>query len=66
MTVCSSNNQKHAPKKSGIGKAPLMKEFMTEFFNKRKDVNFTYYTYSSFDPNLPHVKINNKRLESGE
>lgn len=63
MTVCSSNGEKHAPQKSGIGKSPLMKSFLSEFFTKKTDTNFTFYTYSSFDPQLDHVKIINTRLE---
>ena len=63
MTVCSSNQQKHAPQKSGIGKAPIMKKFLTEFFPKKKDVQFKFYTYSSFDPECNHVEIINEKLE---
>lgn len=66
MTVCSSNQQKHAPVKSGIGKAPIMKKFLTEFFPKKKDIKFKFYTYSSFDPKSDNVEIINKKLQEDE
>jgi hypothetical protein len=64
LTVCSSTNTKEAPKKSGIDKAPYMKSFLTDQLKKLPDVNFEFYTYSSFDPGLPNVKIINERLEN--
>lgn len=63
MTVCSSNGEKNAPQKSGIGKAPIMKKFLTEFFPKKKDVKFKFYTYSSFDPKCENVEIINEILK---
>ena len=59
LTVCSSSLTKEAPKKSGIDKAPRMKNFLTEFLKKFPNTNFTFYTYSTFNPNLKNVKIIN-------
>jgi len=63
LTVCSSTLTKDAPKKSGIDKAPRMKNFLSEFLNKFSHINFTFYTYSTFNPDLRHVKIINKPLK---
>lgn len=64
LTVCSSTNTKEAPKRSGIDKAPYMKEFLTNQIKKLPDVKFTFYTYSSFNPELDNVTIINERMKS--
>ena len=61
LTVCSSTNTKEAPKKSGIDKAPRMKNWMKNVMQKLPNVDFEFYTYSTFDPELSNVKIHNKR-----
>jgi len=61
LTVCSSTNTKEAPKKSGIDKAPRMKNWMKKVIEQLPDVNFKFYTYSSFNPGLPNVQIFNER-----
>lgn len=63
LTVCSSTNTKEAPKRSGIDKAPYMKEFLTNQLKKMPHVNFTFYTYSSFNPELDNVRIINERMK---
>ena len=60
LTVCSSTNTKEAPKKSGIDKAPRMKNWMKGVIEKVPNTNFTFYTYSSFNPCLKNVKIVNR------
>ena len=59
LTVCSSTNTKEAPKKSGIDKAPRMKNWIKNVIQQIPKVNFTFFTYSSFNPDLPNVTINN-------
>ena len=59
LTVCSSTNTKEAPKRSGIDKAPHMKEFLTNQLKKLPDVKFKFYTYSTFNPELENVEIIN-------
>tara|TARA_Y100000114_G_C11763606_1_gene331568 strand:+ start:8446 stop:9147 length:702 start_codon:yes stop_codon:yes gene_type:complete len=66
LTVCSSTKTKEAPKKSGIDKAPRMKNFLANLLEKFPDTLFTFYTYSSFNPGLKNVKINNKILEENK
>ena len=63
LTVCSSTLTKEAPKSSGIDKAPRMKSFLTDFLKKFPETNFTFYTYSTFNPELDNVKIINTPYE---
>ena len=59
LTVCSSTQTKEAPKKSGIDRTPLMKGYITEIIKKFSNTNFTFYTYSTFNPNLNNCTIIN-------
>ena len=59
LTVCSSTNTKEAPKKSGIDKSPRMKNWMKNVIEKIPKTNFTFHTYSTFQPQLENVKIIN-------
>jgi len=43
-------------KKKGI----VMKQFIKDFIQKHKKVNYTFYTDSGFNPNLKNVKIINR------
>ena len=60
LTVCSSTQTKHAPTKSGIDRAPLMKGYLKKIIEKFPDTKFTFYTYSSFNPNLDNCIIKSK------
>ena len=64
LTVCSSTNTKEAPKKSGIDKSPRMKNWMKNVIEKIPDTNFTFHTYSTFNPELKNVKIINGKNEN--
>jgi hypothetical protein len=57
LTVCSSTQTKEAPKKSGIDRAPLMKGYLKKVMEKFPDTNFTFFTYSTFNPELKNVTV---------
>lgn len=57
LTVCSSTLTKEAPKKSGIDKAPRMKNFLAGFMEKFPNTKFTFYTYSTFNPGFENVVV---------
>ena len=38
-------------------KGKFLKQFIIEFIKKYKDVNYTFYTDSDFNPNLKNVKV---------
>ena len=40
-------------------KGKLMKSFIEDFIDKHKEVRYTFYTHSSFNPALENVKIIN-------
>jgi len=63
LTVCSSTLTKEAPKKSGIDKSPRMKNWLSGVLEKFPETNFKFYTYSTFNPNLPNVQIFNERIK---
>tara|TARA_R100000008_G_scaffold86535_1_gene80045 strand:- start:2263 stop:2895 length:633 start_codon:yes stop_codon:yes gene_type:complete len=38
-------------------KGQILKEYMIKFIKTHSDVNYTFYTYSEFNPNLKNVKV---------
>ena len=40
-----------------IKKGEVLKQFITDFIRKYKNVKYTFYTNSNFNPNLSNVKV---------